>query len=150
MGLRIPTRIDRLRRSQMSKEEHKHKSFGQIADILGIGTFETHLFLCTGPDCCTPEAGQEAWKALKRTVKELNPELRTARLYRTKVGCLRICKGGPIAVAYPQGKWFHNVTAENAPDIVRHLQSGGREQHPLEFAVHPLGEQPRHDEGNSD
>jgi (2Fe-2S) ferredoxin len=126
----------------MAKEEHKDKTFPQICEILGIGAFGTHLFLCTGPDCCTPEEGQDAWQAVKRAVKELNPDLRSAQLYRTKVNCLRICKGGPIAVAYPQGKWFHSVTAANAPGVVAYLQSGAAGQHPLEFAAHPLDAQP--------
>jgi (2Fe-2S) ferredoxin len=122
----------------MAKEEHKDKTLEQIADIVGIGNFETHLFICTGPDCCTPEEGMAAWQAVKRAVKELDPDLRQARLYRTKVGCLRICKGGPIAVAYPQGKWFHSVSEANAPGVVAHLHSGSTERHPLQFAVHPL------------
>ena len=129
----------------MSKEENKDKSLEQIADIVGIGTFETHLFICTGPDCCTPDEGMAAWQAVKRAVKELNPDLRNAKLYRTKVGCLRICKGGPIAVAYPQGKWFHSVSEANASGIVAHLQAGAPGRHPLEFAVHPLTGKPVRD-----
>jgi (2Fe-2S) ferredoxin len=122
----------------MSKEEHKDKSLEQIAGILGIANVQTHLFLCAGPDCCTPEEGMEAWQAVKRAVKELNPDLRNAKVYRTKVNCLRICKSGPIAVAYPQGKWFHSVTAANAPGVVAHLQNGAQGTHPLEFIAHPL------------
>ena len=122
----------------MSKEDRKDKSLTQIAEIVGLGQFHTHLFLCTGPDCCAAEEGAGAWQAVKRAVKELNPDLRQARLYRTKVGCLRICKDGPVAVAYPQGKWFRNVTAENAPGIVAYLQDGAQGTHPLEFAAHPL------------
>ena len=113
----------------MSKEAHKDKTLEQIADLLGIANAQTHLFLCTGPDCCSPEQGEEAWQAVKRAVKDLNPDLRAARLYRTRVNCLRVCKGGPIAVAYPQGKWFHSVTAANAPDVVAHLQHGAQGPH---------------------
>jgi (2Fe-2S) ferredoxin len=131
----------------MSKEDRKGKSLEQIADQLGIGTFRTHLFLCTGPDCCSPEVGEASWQAVKRTVKELNPNLSEARIYRTKVNCLRICKGGPIAVAYPQGKWFHSVTEANAPDLVAYLQSGSAGPHPLEFRVYPLPGTPREEPG---
>ena len=62
---------------------------------LGIGGYRRHVFLCTGPTCCTPEAGMEAWEALKRELKEQN----VAACYRTKVGCLRICCHGPTVVA---------------------------------------------------
>ena len=122
----------------MAKEEHKDKTLEQIADILGIRNVDTHLFLCTGPDCCTPEEGMAAWQAVKRTVKELNPLLSESSIYRTKVQCLRVCKGGPIAVAYPQGKWFHGVNEANAPGVVAYLQSGAAGPHPLEFIAHPL------------
>ena len=122
----------------MSKEDRKDKSLPQIAQSVGLGNFHTHLFLCAGPDCCAAEEGAGAWQAVKRAVKDLNPDLRQAALYRTRVGCLRICKDGPIAVAYPQGKWFHHVTADNAPGIVAYLQGGAQGTHPLEFAAHPL------------
>ena len=122
----------------MAKEEHKDKSLEQIADILGIGNFDTHLFICSGPDCCSEEQGMASWNAVKRKVKELNPVLHESKIYRTKVGCLRVCKDGPIAVAYPQGKWFHRVTEDRAAEIVAYLQSGASEPHPLEFTVHPL------------
>lgn len=122
----------------MAKEEHEGKTLPQIADILGIGKFDTHLFICTGPDCCDEKTGFAAWDVVKRTVKALNPVLNASKIYRTKVGCLRVCKDGPIAVAYPQGKWFHHVTSENAESIVQHLQAGAEEPHPLQFIVAPL------------
>lgn len=122
----------------MAKEDRKDKSLPQIADLVGIGSFHTHLFLCAGPDCCSPEEGDAAWQAVKRAVKAHNPDLRTASLYRTKAACLRICKDGPIAVAYPHGKWFRNVTADNAPGLVAWLQAGAQGSHPLEFVAHPL------------
>lgn len=136
----------------MAKEDRKDKTLQEITELVGLGSVETHLFICTGPDCCSPEEGMAAWQAVKRAVKELNPNLRQARLYRTKVGCLRICKGGPIAMAYPQGKWFHSVTAEAAPSLVAHLQSGSPEPHPLEFAEYPLppAPKPQHSEDAAD
>ena len=122
----------------MAKEDHQGKSLPEIAEILGVDHCDTHLFICTGPDCCTEEAGMAAWQVIKRTVKMLNPKLNRSRIYRTKVSCLRFCQQGPIAVAYPQGQWFHHVTEDNAEDIVKHLQSGSREPHRLEFTRHPL------------
>lgn len=120
------------------KEERKGKSLQQISEQLGIPRVETHLFLCTGPDCCTPEEGEAAWQALKGKVKALFPNLSEARVYRTRVKCLRICKDGPIAVAYPQGKWFQGVTADKVDDVVEHLARGESMPHPLEFTCHPL------------
>ena len=48
-----------------------------------------HLFLCIGPDCCVPEAGQELWDVLKVETRRLE-----VPVLRTKAACLRICQGG--------------------------------------------------------
>ena len=123
----------------MAKEEkNPGKSPAEVADLLGIGHVETHLFICTGPDCCTPETGVESWQAVKAKVKELYPRLPEAKMYRTKVNCLRICKQGPIALAYPQGKWFRGVTPERVDELLDYLDSGSLEPHPLEFKARPL------------
>ena len=120
------------------EEENKGKSPREVAEILGISNVKTHLFICTGPDCCTEERGMESWRALKGKIKEKYPRLPESKIYRTKVGCLRICKEGPIAVAYPQGKWFQNVTPDRVDELVEYLASGNSEPHPLEFKEHPL------------
>ena len=123
----------------MAKEEkNKGKAPKQVAEILGISNVTTHFFICTGPDCCSEEVGMESWNTVKAKVKALYPELPKSRIYRTKVGCLRICKQGPIAVAYPQGKWFQGVTPDKVDDLLDYLDSGSREPHPLEFKHHPL------------
>ena len=120
------------------KEENKTKSLLKIAEQMGVSAAETHLFLCVGPDCCSEAEGMESWGALKRAHKERFPKLSEAGIYRTKVGCLRICKQGPIAVAYPQGKWFHSVTPDQVEGILDYLQNGTTGKHPLEFLDHPL------------
>jgi (2Fe-2S) ferredoxin len=102
---------------------------------LGIGGYRRHVFLCTGPDCCTPEVGLEAWETLKQQIKDHNLG---STCYRTKVGCLRICCHGPTMLVYPEGTWYHGMTAERIPRFVReHLVEG----HPVEewiFARNPL------------
>ena len=40
------------------------------AEKLNVGGYVRHVFLCTGPSCCTPEAGLEAWELLKKELKE--------------------------------------------------------------------------------
>ena len=122
----------------MAKAGHEGKSLTDIAGLYGIGQYETHFFLCTGPDCCTPEVGEAAWKALKAKIKALYPRMREAKIYRTKVGCLRMCQEGPTALCYPQGKWYRGVTADNIDDLLDHIHSGNPEPHPQEFAVNPL------------
>jgi (2Fe-2S) ferredoxin len=124
----------------MAKEAHKGKTLPEIAKLYGVGQYALHFLLCTGPDCCTEEAGQAAWNALKSKSRELDPRLSEAKLYRTRVDCLRMCQDGPIAVCYPQGLWFRGVTAERVNDVIDHLVSGSAAPHPLAFAANPLGE----------
>lgn len=97
----------------------------EIAARLGIGAYHRHVFLCTGPTCCTPETGQEAWEALKKGVKDHHLAAGPNACYRTKVGCLRICQSGPTMVVYPEGTWYHGMTADRIPRLVEeHLVQG--------------------------
>lgn len=122
----------------MAKKEHQRKTLQEVAPLYGLGHFRKHLFLCTGPDCCTPEEGMAAWQALKAKIKQRFPRMAEADIYRTKVGCLRMCRQGPIAVCYPEGKWFREVTADQVDALVDYLASGSDTPHPLEFFNHPL------------
>lgn len=111
-----------------------------IARTLKIGAFHRHVFLCIGETCCSAEAGNAAWDALKKELKDRSLSLADgpAACYRTKVGCLRVCAGGPILVVYPEGTWYAGLTADRVPRFVQeHLVDG----HPIEdwiFARNPL------------
>src|SRR5687767_7646392 len=112
----------------------------QIADNLLIGDYHRHVFLCIGEACCTKEEGQAAWDALKDELKTRNLSLATGpqACYRTKVGCLRVCSGGPVAVVYPEGTYYCGLTADRIPEFVqKHLVDG----QPIDewiFARNPL------------
>ena len=115
--------------------DDKEQQLNHAAEKLGIGTYERHVFLCTGPNCCTPEIGMGAWEVLKKTLKEKGL---TATCYRTKVGCLRICCHGPTMVVYPEGTWYHGMTAERIPQFVQeHLVENKPVQEWI-FANNPL------------
>jgi (2Fe-2S) ferredoxin len=127
--------------------DEQEQQLHSVAGKLGIGSYQRHVFLCTGPNCCTPEVGMAAWETLKKTLKDkgLMPGC-----YRTKVGCLRICCHGPTMVVYPEGTWYHGMTAERIPQFVQEHLIEGQPVREWIFANNPLGEltteTPRHRE----
>ncbi len=111
-----------------------------LVEKLGIGQYHKHVFLCTGPNCCTPEDGAAAWEVLKKELKDRNLSLATSAnaCYRTRAGCLRVCAHGPVAVVYPEGTWYRGMTADRIPLFVtQHLE----QNQPVKewvFAENPL------------
>ena len=115
----------------------------QLADMAGkllIGAYHRHVFLCIGEECCTEEEGEAAWDALKRELKDRGLSLAVGpnACYRTKVGCLRVCKAGPILVVYPEGTYYFGMTADTIPEFVqKHLVDGVPMEERI-FARNPL------------
>jgi len=128
--------------------EGKH-SLAEVAAKLQIGSYRRHVLLCIGGACCPPEVGEAAWEALKKELKDRGLSLSSGpnACYRTKVGCLRVCQDGPIAVVYPEGTYYSGLTADRVPEFVqKHLI----DHQPIEsqiFARNPLSviERPKFD-----
>lgn len=122
----------------MKDPQKRLKKLRKAGESLGIGLLQRHIFICLGPDCCSTSEGEEAWSYLKQQLKQRGLSSSSGGVFRTKVGCLRVCSDGPIAVVYPEGTWYCRMTPERLERVIEEHLVAGRPVLEYAFAHNPL------------
>jgi (2Fe-2S) ferredoxin len=116
----------------------KNEQLDAAATKIGIGSIQRHVFLCVGPKCCEPDVGEAAWSLLKKKLKEAGLSSGDNVCQRSRAGCLRICCHGPTMVVYPEGTWYHDMTADKIERFVQEHLIDGKPIDEWIFARNPL------------
>ena len=83
-----------------------------------VKPYKHHIIVCTGTKCA-PETSPSLYQWLKRRLEELNLQEGPCRVVRSRCQCLQVCEGGPLAVVYPEGIWYHHLDQAKLEQVIQ-------------------------------
>lgn len=88
-----------------------------------------HIFVCTScringtqkGSCCSRNSAE----VTRRFQEEIEDRELDSEVMVTNTGCFGLCEKGPVAVVYPEGVWYGNVSEDDVESIMdRHIEGG--------------------------
>ncbi len=88
-----------------------------------------HIFICTSCRANGVQKGfchqKDSVKIIEKFMEEIEDRDLSGDCMVTNTGCFGICSRGPIAVVYPEGVWYGNLTPEAVEEIMdSHIEGG--------------------------
>lgn len=88
-----------------------------------------HIFICTSCRINGQQKGlcysKDSVDILQKFMELIEDNDLAGEVMVNNTGCFGICDKGPIAVVYPEGVWYGNLTEDDAQKIVeQHLLQG--------------------------
>ncbi|OIK09227.1 NADH dehydrogenase [Bacillus sp. MUM 116] len=80
-----------------------------------------HVLICNGSSCMR-KGGEEATLAIRNEINNLDLD---GYIHTTRTRCNGRCKDAPVAIVYPEGTWYKEVTPEIGSRIVQQHLLGG-------------------------
>lgn len=89
-----------------------------------------HIFICTSCRINGVQKGfcysKESVAIVQRFIEEVDDRGLSGDVMITNTGCFGICDKGPIAVVYPEGIWYGNLTEDDVETIIEQHMEGGK------------------------
>ena len=88
-----------------------------------------HIFVCTSCRINGQQKGfcfsKDSVDIVQKFMEAIEENDLSGDVMITNTGCFGICDKGPIAVVYPEGVWYGNLTEEDVDKIIeQHIMEG--------------------------
>ncbi len=88
-----------------------------------------HIFVCTSCRINGVQKGfcfsKDSVDIVQKFMEEAGDRDLSGDVMITNTGCFGICDKGPVAVVYPEGIWYGNLTEDDVETIMeQHIENG--------------------------